>query len=77
VSATPHIVLSSLELAEITGRKRKGDQIAWLRDNGWRFVVRADGHPAVAYAEMEAKMMSRGKVVREIGPNLAALDRFG
>jgi len=43
------------ELAGISGRARKDDQIAWLVAKGWRHTVNAAGAPIVGrwYARMK------------------------
>ena len=44
------------ELAELTERKTKGAQIAWLKANGFRYVVGANGHPKVLREHVQAKL---------------------
>jgi len=49
--------LSAENLYELTERRRPSDQIAWLRDRGWRFEVSAAGRPRVLVEEMQRKML--------------------
>lgn len=48
-------ILSEEELQEITGRARHHDQIAWLDENRWRYVVSKRERPIVGrlYARMK------------------------
>lgn len=39
--------LTQSELAELTERKRKADQIAWLKANGYHYATGANGHARV------------------------------
>lgn len=48
--------LSPDDLHELTGRMRKGAQVAWLRHNRWRFVLDADGNPKVSRAYFDHRM---------------------
>jgi hypothetical protein len=62
-------------LRDLTGYRRPGAQIKWLRDHGWRFEVNAAGHPRVAQAYFDRKMVSReptGKVVDFPAPDWTA-----
>lgn len=40
--------LTKEEIIELTGKKRPGDQIAWLTKNGWCCVINAAGRPVVS-----------------------------
>lgn len=42
------LFLSKDELSDLSGFARPTLQIRWLRDNGWRFSVDANGKPRVA-----------------------------
>lgn len=39
--------LTAAEIRELTGRKQQKRQAEWLRLNGWRFVLDADGRPKI------------------------------
>lgn len=39
--------LNADELAEVTGYKYVSHQCAWLKENGWTYVVNAAGRPIV------------------------------
>jgi hypothetical protein len=65
--------LSDDELAKLTGRPQKSKQIEWLRANGWRFAVRATGHPLVAISEAQRHLVG-GATRAPAQPNWSALD---
>jgi hypothetical protein len=44
------LFLTDDEMRELTGRARKGDQVAWLRTSGIPYHVNAAGKPIVARA---------------------------
>ena len=44
---TENLFLTSEELAQLTGRKLKSQQIKWLKTSGLPFWVNARGHPVV------------------------------
>lgn len=44
------------ELVELTERKTKATQIAWLKANGFRFVIGANGNPKVLREHVQAKL---------------------
>jgi len=41
------LFLTTAELHELTGYKKPGKQLAWLRGQGFIFRVAADGYPRV------------------------------
>ncbi len=47
---TENLFLTSEELAQLTGRKLKSQQIKWLKTSGLPFWVNARGHPVVTRA---------------------------
>lgn len=51
--------LTPAELAELTGYKRPSAQARWLTSHGWRFALNAAGHPRVARAYFERRMVAR------------------
>lgn len=55
------MLLTPDELRELTDRVRYADQIAWLRQRGWRFELSATGRPKVAKAEFERRMVAGAK----------------
>ena len=67
--------LSHDELVELTERKTKATQIAWLKANGFRFVIGANGHPKVLREHVQAKLGGGFKVSApaEPEPNWAAI----
>lgn len=48
--------LTQTELAELTERKRKADQIAWLKANGYSYAIGANGHARVLREHVQAKL---------------------
>jgi hypothetical protein len=50
------LFLTQTELAELTERKRKGEQIAWLKANGYLFAIGANGHPRVLSEHVQARL---------------------
>lgn len=48
-------ILSADELAGISGRSYKDDQITWLKSKGWKYDTNAAGKPIVGrlYARMK------------------------
>ncbi len=48
--------LTHIELAELTERKRKGEQIAWLQTNGYLYAIGANGHPRVLSEHVQARL---------------------
>lgn len=49
-------LLTSKELADLTGRRQPARQRAWLVRYGWIHAVSADGRPVVARAYFERRM---------------------
>ena len=67
--------LTQAELAELTERKRKGEQITWLKANGFHFVTGANGHARVMREHVHARLCG-GSVVSvpaEQEPNWGAM----
>lgn len=48
--------LTADELRELTGYKRPSDQMRWLREQRWPFVVGGDGLPKVLRSAAEARL---------------------
>lgn len=50
-----NVILTAEEIAAISGRERKGEQVEWLASNGWTFAKTAAGVPIVGrwYAHMK------------------------
>lgn len=57
--STPTIHLSAIELQDLTDRQLPSKQIAWLKENGWKFAVSAAGRPKVARVYYDFKMGAR------------------
>lgn len=47
------------ELRELTGYRRPSAQARWLTSHGWRFALNAVGHPRVARAYFERRLVTR------------------
>lgn len=67
--------LTQAELAELTERKRKGEQIAWLKANGYPFAIGANGHARVSREYVQARLagIQIRAIQSEPEPNWAAL----
>lgn len=50
------LFLTQTELAELTERKRKGEQIAWLQANGYRYAIGANGHARVMREHVQSRL---------------------
>lgn len=50
------IFLTQTELADLTERKRKAEQIAWLKCNGFVFAIGANGHARVSLEHVKARL---------------------
>lgn len=66
--------LSREELEALTERKRKAEQVAWLRMHRIPFLVGANGHPRVSRAFVENILAGR-RSIAEPEPNFEALRR--
>lgn len=51
--------LSRKDIVQLTGYRRPARQISWLRRNGLRFFIAADGYPRVPRANFEAPTRRR------------------
>ena len=53
--ALPSETLSADEVSEISGCSRNGDQIDWLKSNGWHFLKNRAGAPVIGrlYARLK------------------------
>lgn len=60
------------DLEELTERKRKADQVAWLRRHRIPFLIGASGHPRVSRAFVE-NMLAGKSNHSEPEPNFDAL----
>ena len=60
------------EIEELTERKRKADQAAWLRKHGIPFLIGANGHPRVSRSYVENVLAGRSDA-NQPEPNFAAI----
>ena len=60
------------EIEDLTERKRKADQVAWLRKNRVPFLIGANGHPRVSREFIARKL--GGGTPETPEPNFAVLD---
>jgi hypothetical protein len=67
--------LTADELRELTGYRRPSKQIEWLRERHWRFELNAAGHPRVARAYLERRMVARegAGAVESASPDFGAI----
>ena len=61
------------QLEDLTERKRKADQVAWLRKNRVPFFIGANGHPRVSRAYVENRLAGQSRPDYP-EPNFAAID---
>lgn len=59
------------ELRELTGRHQRGKVAAWLRENGYRFELAADGWPRVLSAAVEARLMPAARQRKPTEPDFS------
>jgi len=64
--------LTPEELETLTERKRKADQIAWLRGHRIPYLTGANGHPRVSRAYVENVLCGKPEA-NEPEPNFAAI----
>ena len=50
------LFLTQSELTELTERKRKREQIDWLKANGYRYATGANGHARVLREHVTARL---------------------
>lgn len=62
--------LGPADLEQLTGYRRPGAQIRWLRSRGIRHYVNGAGHPVVARAWLDAE---RDAVPLPVRPDLRAI----
>jgi hypothetical protein len=67
--------LTQTELAELTERKRKAEQIAWLKANGYTYAIGANGHARVLRDHVHAKLCGISMVAAPatLEPNWGAM----
>ncbi len=63
--------LTATELAQLTGRKRRDQQRAWLLEHGYKFELNADERPVVLRSVVEARLGGKLKPTNE--PDWGAL----
>lgn len=68
------LVLLPEELFELTGFKRPGKQIAWLKKNGFKFRLNRMLHPKVDRGHYEGRM-GAGPAVSVTQPNWDAINK--
>ena len=61
------------DIKELTGRSRKLEQIMWLRENRWNYVVDAHGRPKVARSEFDRHLLGGAPPPTAPEPDFAAL----
>jgi hypothetical protein len=50
------LTLTPDQVFELTGYKRTGDQMRWLKEHGWAFVLNAAGRPVISRAYAERRL---------------------
>jgi len=66
------LFLTEVELFELTAYKYAAKQIAWLKNNGYKFEVNSKGRPKLLKQHLIAKLSDRPRQTR---PNWEALKR--
>jgi hypothetical protein len=64
--------LTREELEQLTERKRKADQVAWLRKHRIPYLIGANGHARVSRTFVE-KLLGGSRHAPEPEPNFSAL----
>ncbi len=68
------LFLTPSELIELTERKRKSEQIAWLKANDYPYAIGANGHPRVFREYVYARLSGIAKQsARTPEPNWGAI----
>ncbi|CAN5818291.1 hypothetical protein BH20PSE1_BH20PSE1_01600 [soil metagenome] len=62
--------LTGEQLITLTGYKRRGHQLAWLREHGIPHIVSAAGFPVVAARELERRLVRDPKIRSKDRPRL-------
>ena len=80
VSSTSNtIFLTNHEVTDLTGYRVPSKQIRWLRDEGFKFKVAADGYPRVMHSEVLFHMShsdGMGKKEQNSKPNIEGLKKW-
>lgn len=59
------------ELRDLTGRRQRAKVAEWLRGNGYRFDLAADGWPKVLRAAVEARLMPAARQRKPTAPDFS------
>lgn len=65
------VILTRAQVTELSGYRKPSCQIKWLKRQGLRFFVGADGYPRVPTSEIERK-----PTVKATEPDFEALGRL-
>lgn len=65
-----NLFLTDEQLRQLTGRKQKSRQIAWLRNEGIPFRVNATGHAVVARGFIDGRKEIQEKTPRRWTPRV-------
>ena len=65
------LFLSRDDLRELSGRHQRRKVTEWLRENGYRFDVAADGWPKVLAAAVEARLMPSARKRKPTEPDFS------
>lgn len=68
VEALPGAYLAPDELFELTGRRQRAKQVAWLRRSHWRYAIDAAGRPLVARDYWRRRMVEGDTAEATAGP---------
>ena len=73
------IFFTKNDVADLTGYRVPSKQIRWLRDEGFKFKVAADGYPRVMHSEVLFHMShdaTAGKTEKNSKPNMEGLKQW-
>lgn len=69
----PHLILSSAELAELTGYVQHAAQARWLAGKGWTFALDCRSRPRVDRRYYESRMGHNSETTSSTEPDFSAL----
>ena len=71
------LLLTAVEVFELTGRKQPAAQVRWLARRGWKYELDFDGRPKVARAYFEWRLVQKPapteQPTSEVAVNVEAL----
>ena len=59
------LLLTAVEVFELTGRKQPAAQVRWLARRGWKYELDFDGRPKVARAYFECRLVRKAATTEQ------------